>query len=44
MRERRCGTLRLPALSGQTVALSLLFPDDGPFSTLLVTDYFNPPQ
>lgn len=40
----RRGTVHLLALSGQTVGLGLLFRDDGPFSTLLVSDYFNPPQ
>lgn len=40
----RRGTLHVLALSGQAVGLALLFRDDGPFSTLLVTDYFNPPQ
>ncbi|MDZ4800759.1 MAG: hypothetical protein SGI92_21585 [Bryobacteraceae bacterium] len=40
----RRGNLHLLALSGQAVGLGLLFRDDGPFSTLLVSDYFNPAQ
>ncbi len=37
----RRGTLQFVGTGSQVVALGLLFRDDGPFSTLLVSDYFN---